>query len=245
MSSNVVPFPSCGTARDHSQRGAYRTPPARHVIKVVGFDFAVSEAKEALHQIRPRDDGVLRALNPTDVRLVGAEFGRNPTLGFSFLFAPINQLHGYPPSLARGVSDANYAAPSYLVNGHGDLPGAEYAPVAYIYQMHPGNRIRQLRKAAGLTQEQLADRTGFAQDRISNYENGRRPLRLAEMRVIARELGCSPADLLADDDNPERLSPQEKALLEAFRSSSRDAQHFLLASAQAVSDQEDPQRTAA
>ena len=144
-----------------------------------------------------------------------------------------------------GANDGNYAALSYLVNGHGDSTGAEYAPVAYIYQMHPGNRIRQLRKAAGLTQEQLADRTGFAQDRISNYENGRRPLRLAEMRVIARELGCSPADLLADDDNPERLSPQEKALLEAFRSSSRDAQHFLLASAQAVSDQEDPRRTAA
>lgn len=245
MPSNVVPFPSCGATCDDCQRCTHRTAPARHVVKVVGLDLAISEAENALHQLGTGYYGILGAFNPADVRLVSAKFGRNPTLGFSFLFTPIDQLHRYPPSLARGANKREYAAPSYLVNGHDDLTGAEYASVAYIYQMHPGNRIRQLRKAAGLTQEQLADRTGYAQDRISNYENGRRPLRLAEMRVIARELGCSPADLLADDDNPERLNPQEKALLEAFRSSSSDAQHFLLASAQAVSDQEDPQRTAA
>jgi transcriptional regulator with XRE-family HTH domain len=105
--------------------------------------------------------------------------------------------------------------------------------------MHPGNRIREIRKAAGLTQAELGERTGFGQDSISNYENGRRPLRLNELRVLARELTCAPADLLDDSDNPERLSGEERRLLQAFRDSSQDAKSFLLASAQAVSTRQD------
>lgn len=109
--------------------------------------------------------------------------------------------------------------------------------MAYIYVMHPGNRLRQLRKDAGLTQQQLAERTGFNQDRISNYENGRRPMRLIEMRVLAREIGCSVADLLDDQDNPERLSAAERELLQALRGSPSQAQDYLLTSARAVADQ--------
>lgn len=126
---------------------------------------------------------------------------------------------------------------SYLVNRHCNRTGAEYADMAYIYVMHPGNRLRQLRKDAGLTQQQLAERTGFNQDRISNYENGRRPMRLIEMRVLAREIGCSVADLLDDQDNPERLSDVERELLDAFRGSPSQAQDYLLTSARAVADQ--------
>lgn len=109
--------------------------------------------------------------------------------------------------------------------------------MAYIYVMHPGNRLRQLRKEAGLTQQQLAERSGFNQDRISNYENGRRPMRLAEMRVLAREIGCTVADILDDQDNPDRLSDAERELLQAFRDSPNSAKSYLLATAQAVAEQ--------
>jgi transcriptional regulator with XRE-family HTH domain len=101
--------------------------------------------------------------------------------------------------------------------------------------MHPGNRLRQARKDMDLTQAELAERTGYNQDRISNYENGRRPLRLVEMRVLARGLGCSVADLLEDSDNPERLDDAERRLLRAFRNSPPAAREFLIASAEAVS----------
>lgn len=78
-----------------------------------------------------------------------------------------------------------------------------------------------------MTQAELAEATGFAQDRISNYENGRRPLRLNEMRVLARGLGCTPADLLDDSDNPDRLSADERALVARFREA-EDAQRAMI-----------------
>jgi transcriptional regulator with XRE-family HTH domain len=74
-----------------------------------------------------------------------------------------------------------------------------------------------MRKEAGLTQGELADRTGTTQESVSQYENGRRPLNLDWMKIFARELGCSVADLLDEDDNPDRLADDERALIGRYR----------------------------
>lgn len=83
--------------------------------------------------------------------------------------------------------------------------------------MRPGNRLRELRKAAKLTQAQLAEITGVSQPAISQIENGTRSMDIAWMRTFARALGCAPADLLERADNPDLLDEHERALIERYR----------------------------
>lgn len=91
-----------------------------------------------------------------------------------------------------------------------------------VVLMRPGNRLRELRKAAGLTQAELADRTGVSQPAISQIENGVLSMDIHWMRAFARALEVKAVDLLEDDDNPDRLSDEERELLARFRSASPD-----------------------
>jgi len=49
-----------------------------------------------------------------------------------------------------------------------------------------GNRIRELRTERGLSQEQLADETGFHRTYIGMIERGERKLSLSNVAVFAR-----------------------------------------------------------
>lgn len=110
--------------------------------------------------------------------------------------------------------------------------------------MHPGTRIRELRKRAKLTQGELGDAVGMSQEGISQAENDKRPTSLDQLRAIARALSCSVADLLTERDNPERLSDKERELLAAFRHSEEGAQEFLITSAHAVAERRGGYRAA-
>ena len=84
--------------------------------------------------------------------------------------------------------------------------------------MESGNRLRELRKTMSLTQQQLADATGVSQPSISQLESGILSMDIQWMRSFACALKCSPADLLTDDDNPDRLRSEfEKHLIERCR----------------------------
>ncbi|PTR07888.1 MULTISPECIES: helix-turn-helix domain-containing protein [unclassified Novosphingobium] len=89
--------------------------------------------------------------------------------------------------------------------------------MAYIYVMHPKNRLRELRKRAGITQAELARKSGVSQPAISQLENDERPLTIDWMRTFARVFGVTAADLLDDEDNPHRLDPEEIELVQNFR----------------------------
>lgn len=78
------------------------------------------------------------------------------------------------------------------------------------------NRINALRRAAGLTQAQLAQIVGCASMQISNLENGKRELTLHWMRRIARALGVATSDLLPDIDAPDRLDLETRQFAERF-----------------------------
>jgi transcriptional regulator with XRE-family HTH domain len=95
--------------------------------------------------------------------------------------------------------------------------GAKNKGMAYIYVMHPKNRLRELRKRAGLTQADLARQSGVSQPAISQLENDERPLTIDWMRTFARVFGVSTADLLDDQDNPYRLDQEEAELIRNFR----------------------------
>lgn len=87
---------------------------------------------------------------------------------------------------------------------------------------NPPNRIREWRKARGLSQTELADAIGITYPIISGMETGRRDLTVQYMRAIARVLGITPADLLNGDDNPMGADAESQRLMAAYRSATPD-----------------------
>lgn len=68
-----------------------------------------------------------------------------------------------------------------------------------------GRRIADARRAAGLTQAELADRLNWPRDTLIHYEHGRRALALDRLAAIAAALNLHPAALLVEDDTLARL----------------------------------------
>ena len=60
-----------------------------------------------------------------------------------------------------------------------------------------GRNVRRLRQEKGLTQEQLADLSGFSQQYISGLEQGRRNPTIVTIYELATVLGVSHLDLVA------------------------------------------------
>lgn len=59
-----------------------------------------------------------------------------------------------------------------------------------------GERIRQARERAGLSQKQIAEALGIDQSAVSFWETGKSEPTLHNLRRLADILGCRPADLL-------------------------------------------------
>lgn len=62
-----------------------------------------------------------------------------------------------------------------------------------------GRNAARLRKEAGLTQEQLAERCGFSQQYISKLEHGRRNPTVVTLYEIAQGLGVSHVELVREE----------------------------------------------
>lgn len=56
--------------------------------------------------------------------------------------------------------------------------------------------IRAVRIAAGMTQQQLADALGVAQQSVTRWETGEREPRVSTLKRIAAVLGCDLRDLI-------------------------------------------------
>lgn len=67
---------------------------------------------------------------------------------------------------------------------------------------NPGERILQFRLRAGLTQAELARRSGLNQANLSNIEKGKRDLTVFTLQRIAAALGLAPSVLLEDPQPP-------------------------------------------
>ena len=61
--------------------------------------------------------------------------------------------------------------------------------------MRVGNGIRMMRKEAGLTQAQLAERLGISRTLLSFYETGRTIADWETVKKMAVELNCTVGDL--------------------------------------------------
>lgn len=63
-----------------------------------------------------------------------------------------------------------------------------------------GRRIAAARRAAGLTQAELAQRLDWPRDTLIHYEHGRRALSIERLLAIAHALTLHPASLLIADE---------------------------------------------
>lgn len=88
--------------------------------------------------------------------------------------------------------------------------------------MGMGERIREMRKAKGFTQEELAQKLGLKDSAIAKYENGRvENIKRSTIADMARILECSPVYLLCLDEEPAtsdfHVSDFEKQIIIEFR----------------------------
>lgn len=60
-------------------------------------------------------------------------------------------------------------------------------------------KIKDLRIAAGLTQQQLAEKSKISRENISRYESGMRIPSIRSLKAIASALGASVKDLVDDE----------------------------------------------
>jgi len=72
------------------------------------------------------------------------------------------------------------------------------------------NRIKELRKARGWTQERLAEMVHITTGQISRYEAGKAEIPLGRLQKIADALGCRLTQLLFDSD--EEAPPESNAV---------------------------------
>lgn len=69
--------------------------------------------------------------------------------------------------------------------------------------MDMGNRIKELRIKAGLTQTELGDKLGIGASAVAKYENGRvKNIKQSTIAEMARIFCCAPSYVMALDDVP-------------------------------------------
>lgn len=73
-----------------------------------------------------------------------------------------------------------------------------------------GSRIAELRKSQNLTQQQLAEELGVAQQVVASYEIGRRRVPVSTLPAMARVLGVSIEGLIGEQEQPARRGPSPK-----------------------------------
>jgi transcriptional regulator with XRE-family HTH domain len=76
-----------------------------------------------------------------------------------------------------------------------------------------GRRLRSARKAANLTQEDLAERVGLSRTSITNIERGRQHVPLHMLFSLATAVGVEPAELLPQKEAAYTLEMIDQELL--------------------------------
>ena len=61
-----------------------------------------------------------------------------------------------------------------------------------------GNKIKEIRKAKGITQDQLAERTGLNRVHLYRLENGKQSMTLRTLKLIADTLEVRVRDLIGN-----------------------------------------------
>lgn len=76
--------------------------------------------------------------------------------------------------------------------------------------MTTGDRIKNARKAAKMTQQEVADKLGMKGPSYQQYESGRRNPKRETLRKIAAAIGVPEWELTGDDEYPSAFTPDIK-----------------------------------
>lgn len=90
-----------------------------------------------------------------------------------------------------------------------------------------GHKLRQARKAAGLTQEVLADRVGLSRPSITNIELGNQQLPLHMLDSFASVLGMKACELLPEDTRGQETKPLPKKLTDKLEPLPEDRREWI------------------
>jgi transcriptional regulator with XRE-family HTH domain len=90
--------------------------------------------------------------------------------------------------------------------------------MAILTSKEIGERLRELRKRRGMTQEQLAEIVDITSQQIQKYENGSTRMNTDKLQSVAQALTV-PISAFFDEDNHDvrLLSAQEMNLIHSFR----------------------------
>jgi transcriptional regulator with XRE-family HTH domain len=93
-----------------------------------------------------------------------------------------------------------------------------------------GVRIATTRKGLGMTQVQLAEELGIAQQVVASYEVGRRRMPIALLPRLARALAVTVEELIGEETRPGKRGPAPKLLqrMERIRRLPRTKQRFVM-----------------
>jgi len=100
--------------------------------------------------------------------------------------------------------------------------------------MEIGNKIREARKAANLTQKQLAEKSGIIETTIRKYEIGKQKPKFENIEKIAAALDLSPSELMPNK-RWQGLEEHAKAIVEQFQEEERAFLQYIQMLSYAVS----------
>ena len=102
------------------------------------------------------------------------------------------------------------------------------------------NRINHFRRKRDLSQQKLADLVGCTKMQISQLERGQTKLTVDWMRLISSALDIAPADLLNDEDVPDRIPDDAREYVERYLAATPDQRRTLNSVAEAVAPYHGP-----
>lgn len=172
----------------------------RRSVKVDGRNLSIRRGLDTGHRVRPRDALVARPLpdgerGGTDHR--GKPFGRE-----SLRLHVFSELHA-PLVPKPGTDRKRKMHPTWGLT-------------ARTHAVHvPGmaNRLKELRKARGLSQERLAQLVGTSRSQIVKLEREERRLARDWLERLAAVLDCHPGEIISEMD----LTAEEAEAVAAIR----------------------------
>jgi transcriptional regulator with XRE-family HTH domain len=93
-----------------------------------------------------------------------------------------------------------------------------------------GQRLAEARKAAGLTQTQLAEQLDIAQQTLAHYELGRLRIAVALLPPVVKILGITVEELMGEQVPPAKRGPAPKLQqqIERIQQLPRTQQRFVM-----------------
>ena len=105
-------------------------------------------------------------------------------------------------------------------------------------------RLKEIRKAAGYTQKELAEALGADLKTVGNWERGKTIMSIEQIWNCALLLGCSPNDICGWSFREERQSfadKRQKGLNDAYESMNDDGREMLVNVAKSLKKDPDNQ----